>query len=202
MAFFCSSYGQGRFGLGLENGVSFLKSGNELQDGFGFSAPLWSYSFSLGYEKKILNAFNLTSEIQFSRRGFSYKIKNYFEEDEISAKRTMKYLALNLIPSYSIFEKKKGKYISKLSFLSGFSISHIFDHKWKYAHQDKTDVSNNVKSFEGAFIIGSEFSRFKKGKKLYALGVRYYSGFSDISSSSEAAKMRNFTLRFSYPLFL
>lgn len=169
----------------MGGGLSYVKSGDQIYKKYGFSDPLFAYSIAVAMKKKMTPRLDAQFEIQAIRQGYSFVVKNYFDTDEIIARKKMISLTLNVLPTHRCYLDKKR--ILGLQ-LGAFSAYNMF-HTWQYGDQKYSLTNDSEKSWNVGLVFGLKFEKIRK-KKGFGFDLRFNQGLVDLSRDKELTRSR------------
>lgn len=196
--------------------IFFLASGQNkiyTRSGFGLSAAKTffeeydSYSDNLihanlngGFNLKIGKKNALQTELQFSRKGYVYKVFNFFDEEKIFPKMEIYYASLNgLLKTEILFAKKRKTYGPWLSVLSGFQLSRNIYSKWRYANIIERKADDTIKPFDFSVIAGICLDKRIDNRQHVGFDLRYTHGlYNVVSQRGFKTQLRSIDFGFYY----
>lgn len=139
-------------------------------------------NYSFGFGSKLINTSNgfMGAEVQFSKRGYGYKIKNYFGDPINRSSLSIFYLQIN--PYYErnikLIKKRKRKYKSVHMMLGGFGAWKLKS-KWNYYNQNILDNSK-IKEIDAGFLGGLTYRQKLNKNKEFGTSVRFLYSLTNI----------------------
>ncbi len=168
-----------RSGIGAANAVHFFDIYR------AHANPILSTSLGVSSNIKFNHKFVLSPELGLVRKGFGYRVNEFFEEESIYPKMTMHYLTLNTNLRMNINNtKKKSRKYSKNNlfyFLFGVQTGVHLSSKWKFDELITVDGKELIKPFDLGINIGVGYERkLYRSKNYYGFDLRYTHGILNI----------------------
>lgn len=168
-----------RVGIGAANAVHFFDTYR------AHANPILSASLGVATNVKFNNKYVLLPELNFIRKGFGYRVDEFFDEGSIFPQMTINYLTLNTNLRMNINNtRKKGRKSSKENlfyFLSGVQAGLNVSSKWKYADVVIVDGKELIKPFDLGINIGVGYEKkTHRSKNHYGFDLRYTHGVLNI----------------------
>lgn len=164
-----------RTGLGVSYSLIGFEENKSLTDG------LLQYSIGAGLDLYKKEGNYVRAELQLARRGYSYKIKNYFDKPKIRARLPIIYLQFNTYFQKKLnllYKKRKNKKKSVHALFGGF-IAGRLKSKWRYSGQTTADNSK-INNIDAGLIIGIKYQKRLPRKNIIGMDFRYSHSLTNI----------------------